>query len=115
MTATCSLTILVYSRRRSAAARARQTIAQGKPIHIIVGFAAGGATDIVARMLGAKISEILGQQVDHREPHRRRGHDRDRGGGARRTRRHHAADGATRQCGERDAVRKTLRANSPPT
>jgi tripartite-type tricarboxylate transporter receptor subunit TctC len=34
-----------------------------KPIRIIVGFAAGGATDVVARVLGGKFSESLGQQV----------------------------------------------------
>ena len=43
------------------------THAQGgtppKPIRIIVGFAAGGATDVVARVLGSKFSESLGQQV----------------------------------------------------
>jgi tripartite-type tricarboxylate transporter receptor subunit TctC len=32
-----------------------------KPIHILVGFSAGGAIDIVARMIGQKISEDLGQ------------------------------------------------------
>jgi tripartite-type tricarboxylate transporter receptor subunit TctC len=40
-----------------------QAIPSGKPIRIIVGFAAGGATDIVARVLGTKLSESLGQQV----------------------------------------------------
>jgi tripartite-type tricarboxylate transporter receptor subunit TctC len=34
-----------------------------RPIHLIVGFAAGGPTDIVARVVGAKLGEILGQQV----------------------------------------------------
>jgi tripartite-type tricarboxylate transporter receptor subunit TctC len=34
-----------------------------KPIHLIVGFAPGGGTDIVARAIGPKISEILGQPV----------------------------------------------------
>jgi tripartite-type tricarboxylate transporter receptor subunit TctC len=47
----------------AAGAAHAQTIAQGKPIRIIVGFAAGGATDIVARVLGAKLAESLGQQV----------------------------------------------------
>ena len=34
-----------------------------KPIHIVVGFSAGGAIDIVARLIGQKISEDLGQPV----------------------------------------------------
>ncbi len=34
-----------------------------KPIKIMVGFAAGGASDITARMLAPKLSEALGQQI----------------------------------------------------
>jgi tripartite-type tricarboxylate transporter receptor subunit TctC len=33
-----------------------------KPVRIIVGFAAGGVTDIVARLLGQRLSDRLGQQ-----------------------------------------------------
>ena len=34
-----------------------------KPIHIIVGYSAGGGNDIVARLMGAKMAEGLGQPV----------------------------------------------------
>src|SRR3954469_8511659 len=34
-----------------------------KPIHIIVGFTAGGGNDIIARVYGQKLSESLGQPV----------------------------------------------------
>ena len=33
-----------------------------RPVHIIVGFAPGGATDIAARLIGQWLSERLGQQ-----------------------------------------------------
>jgi tripartite-type tricarboxylate transporter receptor subunit TctC len=34
-----------------------------KPIHIVVGFTAGGGNDIIARVYGQKLSEALGQPV----------------------------------------------------
>lgn len=34
-----------------------------RPIKVVVGFGAGGGTDILARLVGAKLSQILGQQV----------------------------------------------------
>jgi tripartite-type tricarboxylate transporter receptor subunit TctC len=34
-----------------------------QPIHVIVGFAAGGGTDIAARLVGQKLSDALGQPV----------------------------------------------------
>lgn len=34
-----------------------------RPIMMVVGFAAGGGTDIVARLIGAEISKDLGQQI----------------------------------------------------
>src|SRR5438132_10486230 len=35
----------------------------GKPIRLIVGFAAGGGNDLFARLVGQKMSEYLGQSV----------------------------------------------------
>jgi tripartite-type tricarboxylate transporter receptor subunit TctC len=32
-----------------------------RPVHIVVGFAAGGGADIVARIMGQRLSERLGQ------------------------------------------------------
>jgi tripartite-type tricarboxylate transporter receptor subunit TctC len=34
-----------------------------KPIHFVVGFAAGGPSDIISRIIGAKMGDELGQQV----------------------------------------------------
>ena len=34
-----------------------------RPIRLIVGFTPGGSTDLVGRLIGAKLSERLGQQV----------------------------------------------------
>jgi tripartite-type tricarboxylate transporter receptor subunit TctC len=45
-----------------AAADARADDYPNKPIHIMVSFAAGGPTDTVARVMGAKMSEFIGQQ-----------------------------------------------------
>ena len=34
-----------------------------RPVHLIVGFAAGGSTDITARLIGQWLSERLGQPL----------------------------------------------------
>ena len=48
-----------------APARAQEDPAKypARPIHIVVGFAAGGGNDIIARVFGQKLSESLGQPV----------------------------------------------------
>ena len=49
----------------AAAAQTRTTTGRYpvKPIRAIVGFAPGGATDIMARMLGQKLGEVFAQQI----------------------------------------------------
>jgi tripartite-type tricarboxylate transporter receptor subunit TctC len=47
----------------SAAAAHAQTAWPAKPIRILVGFAAGGSTDVSARIIGQALSERLGQPV----------------------------------------------------
>ncbi|WP_241665590.1 Bug family tripartite tricarboxylate transporter substrate binding protein [Teichococcus oryzae] len=47
-------------------ALARPTLAQpwpGRPLRIVVGYAPGGLTDLVARMIGPSLTEVLGQPV----------------------------------------------------
>jgi tripartite-type tricarboxylate transporter receptor subunit TctC len=44
-------------------ARAQSTAFPNRPIRMIVGFGAGGGTDIVARIMAQKMSESLGQSV----------------------------------------------------
>jgi len=57
----CGLVAIVLS-SASIGAFAQSTY-PSKPIRLIVGFAPGGGTDIVARALAPKMSEILGQSV----------------------------------------------------
>ena len=37
-----------------------------KPIKYVVGFAPGGPSDIISRVVGTKMGEILGTQVDRK-------------------------------------------------
>ncbi|HVE90461.1 MAG TPA: tripartite tricarboxylate transporter substrate binding protein [Burkholderiaceae bacterium] len=57
---TCAAAALVTA---FAAPASAQTAFPNKPIRVLVGFAPGGGTDIVARALGVKMSEILGQPI----------------------------------------------------
>jgi len=56
---TCLLAALLLFAASSATAQPFPS----KPVRIIVGFAPGGGTDFVARMIGQRLSEIWGQQV----------------------------------------------------
>jgi tripartite-type tricarboxylate transporter receptor subunit TctC len=57
-----SALVVLVTLAAAGAARA-QTDYPNRPIRMIVGFAAGGGNDIFARVVGAKLSEILGQPV----------------------------------------------------
>ena len=59
-----------------------------KPVKLVVPFAPGGSSEIVARSIAAEMSKGLGQSVYRREQARRRRQHRDGGGRARRARPH---------------------------
>jgi tripartite-type tricarboxylate transporter receptor subunit TctC len=54
--------VLAASPAALAPARAQSGF-PNRPLHLVVGFAAGGGNDIFARLVGAKVSDILGQPV----------------------------------------------------
>jgi tripartite-type tricarboxylate transporter receptor subunit TctC len=57
------LSALVFAAGPGAASSASAQAYPSKPIHIVVPFAPGGITDILARALGQKLTDALGQQV----------------------------------------------------
>ena len=59
----CQPPLLWRHRQPSIAPARAQSDYPNRPIHLVVGFAAGGGNDIFARLVGAKLSEILGQPV----------------------------------------------------
>ena len=60
-----NLAALTLALCAAAAPQARPAFAQGypaRPVHVIVPYAAGASGDLLARMIGAKLSETWGQQ-----------------------------------------------------
>ena len=60
---TVSIGVVAAALLSGATPASAQTAYPSRPIHLIVGFAAGGPTDVLARIIGGRMSEILGQQV----------------------------------------------------
>ena len=61
--ATLALSVLLAGAAAVPAAAQTADAYPNKPIKVIVPFAAGGGNDIFARVVGAKVSELLGQQL----------------------------------------------------
>ncbi len=98
------MTFLVNRARRAAlfggiaallalAAPAHAADYPSRPVTLVVAFTPGGPSDVLARIVGKKMEELLGAAFRDREPARRRRQYRRRYGRARNARRLHAADG----------------------
>lgn len=59
----CAVLLLVAIAPAAAAQKERSTGYPTKPIRMIVGFSAGGGSDFAARIVGQKLTELLGQTV----------------------------------------------------
>ena len=53
----------LLARGVAAASQAQPTQFPNRPIRIVVPFAAGGATDVIARLVGKRVSDLLGPPV----------------------------------------------------
>ena len=58
-----ALTIVLTLGLAAGAARAQTNSYPNRPIKMLVGFAAGGGTDVAARIMAQKMAEILGQTI----------------------------------------------------
>src|SRR3984893_9673854 len=60
---TLALGLAAILARLPAQAQERAADYPNRPIHMVVGFAAGGGNDLFARLAGQKLSENIGQPV----------------------------------------------------
>ena len=86
------LLIAAFAFALASAGAAAQAPYPAKPIKIIVPYAPGGLTDVVARYYAEQLRKELGQDVVVENKPGASGHHRDRGDGARAARRLHADD-----------------------